>query len=90
MGGVRQPSLYRRYVVPHDPLLALRTLRLLFEGCLFAFGTAVTTRFVLPVVFGESILFEETTRIAFAIGAVVGVAFATLLAVTVLRVLWRR
>ena len=32
MGGARQPSRYRTPVVPRDPLSALRTLRLLFEG----------------------------------------------------------
>lgn len=89
MGGARQPSRYRTPVVPRDPLSALRTLRLLFEGWMLTFGAALAAQFVLPVAFGESFLFEDATRIMGGISLGLGTAFTVLLTVTVLRVLWR-
>lgn len=89
MGGARQRSKFRRPIAPRDPLSALRTIRLLFEGWCFAFGTALATRFVLPELFGESILFEEATRIMEFTALVLGVVFVLILTATVARVLWR-
>lgn len=89
MGEARQPSGYRRYVVPRDPLSALGTLRLLFEGGIVASGTALASRFVLPAVFGESVLFEGTASVTGLLAVGLGVAFAALLTITIVRVLWR-
>jgi hypothetical protein len=61
----------------------------LFEGWCFAVGTALAARFVLPELFGESILFEETTRIMGFAALALGTVFVLIVMATVARVLWR-